>query len=113
LISLAKLAPEHGYQIKWVLAFPNSPQGTSEKLLSYAIEEMRSAGVVSATFGAGTKDSLDVIDNIKGIKAKLLSQVYQAIVSSISLTNKSRYRCAFAVFADAYVLAADLKTLFV
>ena len=113
MISLAKLAPEHGYQIKWALAFPNSPQGTSEKLLSYAIEEMRNAGVVSATFGAGAKDSLDVIDNIKGVKAKLLSQVYQAIVSSFSLTNKSRYRCAFAVFADAYVLAADLKTLFI
>ena len=92
LISLAKLSPEHGYQIKWALAFPDSPQGTSEYLLHHAIGIMRDAGVHTATFGAGAKDSLEVIDNIKGIKAKLLSQMYEAIVSSFSLTNKSRYR---------------------
>lgn len=59
---------------------------------------MRNAGVHRATFGAGAKDSLEVIDNIKGIKAKLLSQVYQAIVSSFSLTNKSRYRYVSSFF---------------
>jgi len=60
LISVAKLAPEHGYQIKWVLAFPNSPQGTSEGLLSYVIGKMRNAGIVMAIFGAGAKDTLEV-----------------------------------------------------
>lgn len=98
LISLAKLAPEHGYQIKWALAFPGSPQGTSEYLLSYVIKEMRDAGVRRATFGAGAKDSLEVVDNIKGIKAKLLSRTYQAIVNSFHLTNKSRYRYPFLSF---------------
>lgn len=92
MISLAKLAPRHGYQIKWALAFPDSPPGTSEFLLSRAIDEMRNAGVSVATFGAGAKDSIEVVDNIKGIKAKLLSEVYKAIVHSFSLTNKSRYR---------------------
>ncbi|KZP05302.1 aspartyl-tRNA synthetase cytoplasmic [Athelia psychrophila] len=108
LISLAKLAPEHGYQIKWALAFPDSPQGTSEYLLYHVIGVMRDAGVHSATFGAGAKDSLEVVDNIKGIKAKLLSQMYQAIVSSFSLTNKTRYREKFGTFQDdLYVCYPD------
>ncbi|KAF7979700.1 hypothetical protein HWV62_41034 [Athelia sp. TMB] len=108
LISLAKLSPEHGYQIKWALAFPGSPQGTSEYLLHHAISIMRDAGVHTATFGAGAKDSLEVIDNIKGIKAKLLSQMYEAIVSSFSLTNKSRYREKFGTFQDdLYVCYPD------
>jgi aspartyl-tRNA synthetase len=113
LISVAKLAPEHGYQIKWALAFPDSPQGASEKLLSYVIGEMRNAGVFCATFGAGAKDTLEVIDNIKGVKAKLLSQVYQAIVNSFSLTNKSRYRYIFSRSADSDRRVANCKGLWV
>lgn len=98
LVSLAKLAPAHGYQIKWALTFPGSPQGTSEYLISHVIEEMRNAGVTTATFGAGAKDTVEVIDNIKGIKAKLLSEVYRAIVSLFSLTNKSQYRYVVPIF---------------
>ena len=64
---------------------------------------MRNAGIVMATFGAGAKDTLEVIDNIGGVKAKLLSEVYQAIVRSFSLTNKSRYRCVFAIGVDFYI----------
>lgn len=46
---------------------------------------------------AGAKDPLEVIDNIKGVKAKLLEQVYPAVVSSFSLTNKPCYPYAFQV----------------
>jgi len=71
------------------------------------IDEMRNAGIVMATFGAGAKDTLEVIDNIGGVKAKLLSEVYQAIVRSFSLTNKSRYREKFGAFEDPlYTLIA-------
>jgi len=99
-LSLAKLAPEHGYQIKWCLAFPNSPQGTSEYLLHHVIGELRNAGVSVATFGCGAKDSIEVVDNIWGIKAKLLSEIYKSIVNMFHLTNKSRYREKFGAFED-------------
>jgi aspartyl-tRNA synthetase len=88
----------HGYQIKWALTFPR-PQGTSEYLISHVIEEMQNAGVTTANFGAGAKDTVEVIDNIKGINAKLLSEIYKAIVNLFSLTNKSQYRyVALSVF---------------
>jgi hypothetical protein len=63
------------------------------------IEGMRNAGVTTANFGAGAKDTVEVTDNIKVIKAKLLSEVYKVIVSLFSLTNKSQYRyVALSVF---------------
>jgi hypothetical protein len=86
-----------------VIAFPNSSQGASEKLLSYVIDEMRNTGIVMATFGAGAKDTLEVIDNIRGVEAKLMSQVYKAIVSSFYLANKSRYRFVFAICVNSCI----------
>ena len=56
---------------------------------------MQSEGVPVATFGAGAKDHLDVVDNIKGIESKLLSHLYNRIVHLFPLLNKSRYRYVF------------------
>ncbi|KZP07700.1 hypothetical protein FIBSPDRAFT_1052820 [Athelia psychrophila] len=61
---------EKNGKIKWALAFLDSPQRTSEYLLYHVIGVMRDAGVHSATFVTGAKGSLEVVDNIKGIRAK-------------------------------------------
>ena len=92
LVVLAKLSRENGYQIKWSLAFPESPPGTSEFLNSHVMEEMRKAGVYRATFGVGAADKMDPVENLSGFRTKALAEAYSPIVKAFHLTNKSDYR---------------------
>ena len=98
LVVLAKLSRENGYQIKWSLAFPESPPGTSEFLNSRVMEEMRKAGVFRATFGVGAADKMDPVENLSGFRTKALAEAYSPIVRAFHLTNKSDYRYVLFCF---------------
>lgn len=80
---LHQLAPQNGVQIKWCLSWPSSPGGTSEFLLHHAVELLLKEGIPKATFGAGARDKLVAADHIKGVKAKLLAEVYSGIVTTL------------------------------
>lgn len=104
LVVLAQLGKPNGYQIKWSLAFPGAPKGTSEYLLSHVMEEMQKAGVPTATFGVGASDTMKTVENLGGIRSKWLADAYGVIAKSFHLTNKSDYRRKFGVTEqDVYV----------
>lgn len=88
---LHQLAPQNGVQIKWCLGWPDSPSGTTEYLLHNAIEHLVKEGVAKATFGAGAREKLLVVDNIKGFKAKVLSEVYSGIVVRFPVSSPGRH----------------------
>jgi aspartyl-tRNA synthetase len=56
---------------------------------------------VTATFGAGVREAIEIVDNIKAVRAKFLSKLYNAIMSSFNLANKSRYRFVALVYSLA------------
>lgn len=101
LVVLAKLSQDHGYQIKWSLAFPDCPKGTSEYITYKAIEAMAKAGVNQATFGVGAAESLDAVDNVGALTAKALSKVYGGITQTFGLTRKSEFRRKFGATEEA------------
>jgi len=78
------------------------PQLASRNIRKASVlRDRRDAERCRGYFGADAKDTiLEVIDNIGGVKAKLLSQVYQAIISSSPLTNKPRYGEILGAFED-------------
>ena len=77
--------------------------GTSECLVHHVVCTLRDAGFVNATFGAGVREAIEIVDNIKAVRAKFLSAFYNAIVNSFNLANKSRYRFVvfITIFSDA------------
>lgn len=77
MIVLEQLAPEHGFQIKWSLMFPGAPNGTSEMLITTAMRALAEEGVTTATFGAGAKETLDVVNGIGATRGKILSHMYK------------------------------------
>ncbi|KAF8340653.1 uncharacterized protein EI90DRAFT_3285967 [Cantharellus anzutake] len=105
LVVLAQLAPQNGYQIKWSLAFPDSPPGTSEFLNSHVMEEMRKTGVSRATFGVGAADKMEAVENLSGFRTKALAEAYSSIAKAFHLTNKSDYRRKFGAIDEALYVA--------
>lgn len=89
---LAQLAPEHGWQIKYSLSFPDGPSGAIELLLSTAIETMGEAGCHSATFGTSAANHLGKGSHQSALKMKTLSAAYDAITSSFHLLTKPEFR---------------------
>jgi aspartyl-tRNA synthetase len=77
MIVLQQLAPEHGFQIKWCLMFPGAPSGTSEMLVTTAMKTLSEAGVRTATFGAGAKDTFEAVSGIGNTRGKVLAQMYK------------------------------------
>jgi len=92
---LHKLAPSHGYQIKFALDFPGSPNGAIEALIAKAIQSLSSAGVTTVTFGAGAMADIVVGSNMGGMKAKLLSKTYKTVIKQLKLVQKSEFREKF------------------
>ncbi|KAK7753945.1 aspartate--tRNA ligase dps1 [Diatrype stigma] len=95
LVVLHRLAPRHGFQIKFALDFPGSPSGSIEALISRAIQGLTAAGVQSVTFGAGATDDLAIGHNLNGIKAHLLSRTYRTVAQQLKLVAKSEFREKF------------------
>ncbi|KAK3315909.1 hypothetical protein B0H66DRAFT_479898 [Apodospora peruviana] len=100
LCILHKLSPQNGYQIKFALDFPGSPNGTIEALISAAIQSLAKAGVRNVTFGAGAMPDMVVGENMDGIRAKILSKTYKTIAQQLKLVAKSEFREKFGTQND-------------
>ncbi|KAI9720791.1 MAG: hypothetical protein M1812_002630 [Candelaria pacifica] len=92
LVVLAQLSPEHGYQVKYSLDFPDAPNGTIESITIHALQAAADAGASSVTFGGAASESLEPGHNIKGLRVKALSHSYRTITSNLHLLNKGEFR---------------------
>ena len=92
LVVLARLSPEHGFQVKWSLDFPGAPSGTIEHLILHVLERMRQAGVKQVTFGASAVDSLTAVHNLGGVHVRTLSRTYHTIATQLKLVQKGEFR---------------------
>ena len=97
---LHKLSPANGYQIKFALDFPGSPNGTIEALISAAIQMLAKSGIKNVTFGAGAMPEMVTGDNMNGVRAKILSQTYRTIAQQLKLVQKSEFREKFGTKND-------------
>jgi len=100
LVVLAQLAKQYGFQLKYSLDFPDAPGGTIEMILYEAIQNMGRAGVTSATFGGSAPPALVPVGKDWGIRIKLLSKTYSAIVKSFHLADRSGFREKFGAEGD-------------
>ncbi|KAJ4288759.1 aspartate--tRNA ligase dps1 [Collariella sp. IMI 366227] len=97
---LHRLSPANGYQIKFALDFPGSPNGTIEALISAAIQTLAKAGVQNVTFGAGALPEMVTGGNLDGIRARILSKTYGTIAKQLKLVQKSEFREKFGTRND-------------
>lgn len=96
LVVLAQLAPRNGWQVKWALDFPGSPNGTIEVLIEEAL------GAVSGpvTFGVGVSEKLVPGEHMGSARAKFLAKTYDTIVKSLGLARKAEFRQKFGVLGE-------------
>ena len=92
LVILAQLSPDHGWQVKFALDFPDAPSGAIEHLVMHALKAAAASGATSVTFGGGASERFTPGHNLKGARVKVLSKAYHAIASELHLTNKSEFR---------------------
>ncbi|KAK3349136.1 hypothetical protein B0T25DRAFT_236019 [Lasiosphaeria hispida] len=95
-----KLSPANGYQIKFALDFPGSPNGTIEALISAAIQSLAKAGIKNVTFGAGALPEMVTGGNLDGVRARILSRTYRTIAQQLKLVQKSEFREKFGTQND-------------
>ena len=96
LVVLHKLAPRHGWQVKWALDFPGAVNGAIEVLIQYALTCV--SGQV--TFGAGVSEKLTPGENLHGIRARFLATTYNSIVDSLGLRKKASFRSKFGALGE-------------
>lgn len=92
LCVMAQLSPEHGWQVKYALDFPNSPSGCAEAVIIHALKAAQTKGAKTATFGGGASSEFVAGHNMKGAKVKILSKAYHTIANDLKLTQKSEFR---------------------
>ena len=100
LVILALLSPEHGYQIKFSLDFPDAPSGSIEAINMHALTGLKAAGVPSCTYGGGASNNFLPSHNLKGAKVKMLAKAYRTIASELKLTQKSEFREKLGAYED-------------
>ena len=96
MVVLAQLSPEHGWQVKWALDFPNSVNGSIEVLVSRALGSVTG----NVTFGAGVSEKLVPGHHINGMRAKFLSRTYATVTNSLKLNKKAQFREKFGTVGD-------------
>lgn len=92
LVVMAQLSPEHGWQVKYSLDFPNAPNGTIELIVTHAMKLVAQAGAPSITFGAGATSDFKPAHNLKGTRVKVLSKTYHTVAAELKLNNKTEFR---------------------
>jgi len=92
LVIMAQLSPDHGWQVKFALDFPNAPSGSIEALVMHALKSAATGGATTVTFGGGAMNKFTPGHNLKGTRVKVLSKAYHAIATELKLTNKSEFR---------------------
>lgn len=96
MVVLARLAPRHGWQVKWALDFPNSVNGAIEVLIDFALASV--SGPV--TFGVGVSEKLTPGEHLHGIRARFLASTYSSIVDSLGLRRKADFRSKFGALGE-------------
>lgn len=89
LVVLAQLAPEHGYQVKWAMSFPDAPSGAIEMTIFHALD---SVGASPVTFGTAASPKLRAVSGLSGLAFRMLSRVYNNVVERTHLLNKGEFR---------------------
>ncbi|KAI3571814.1 hypothetical protein IWW34DRAFT_811556 [Fusarium oxysporum f. sp. albedinis] len=96
LVVLARLAPRHGWQVKWALDFPGAVNGAIEVLISHALSNVTG----QITFGAGVSEKLTPGKHVGGLRARFLAATYRSIVDSLGLRRKSTFRSKFGALGE-------------
>jgi aspartyl-tRNA synthetase len=96
MVVLHQLAPRHGWQVKWALDFPGSPNGAIEVTVEHALSTVPGA----VTFGVGVSDRLTPGEHLGGARARFLAKSYDAIVKSLGLGRKAEFREKFGVLGE-------------
>ena len=91
-VAMAQLSPDHGWQVKYSLDFPNAPGGSIEYIVTHALKVVAQGGASNVTFGGGASSKFTPGHNVKGTRVKVLSRAYHAIASELKLTNKTEFR---------------------
>jgi nondiscriminating aspartyl-tRNA synthetase len=91
-VAMAQLSPDHGWQVKYSLDFPNAPSGSIEHIVTHALKVVAQGGADTVTFGGGASSKFSPGHNVKGTRVKVLSKAYQAIATELKLTNKTEFR---------------------
>ncbi|OXM77849.1 aspartate-tRNA(Asn) ligase [Cryptococcus neoformans Bt63] len=97
LVVLARLAPSKGYQLKWALDFPGSPNGAIESTVQAALSAVPGEPV---TFGTAVSENLVTKHGIGGLRASFMERTYKSIIKSLSLDKKAGFREKFGVTGD-------------
>ena len=92
LVIMAQLSVEHGWQVKFALDFPGSPNGAIESCIIHALKAVQARGEKSATFGGAASNDFRTGYNLKGSKVKLLQRAYHTIATDLKLTQKTEFR---------------------
>jgi len=113
LVILTQLSPEHGYQVKWALDFPDAPSGSIEYAVMTALDVAAENGAKSVTFGAGARSSLSVEHGFENQKivVKTLEHSYQTIATELKLMNKSEFRAKMGAYEDPVYVCFGKGTL--
>lgn len=96
LVVLHKLAPRHGWQVKWALDFPGSVNGAIEVLIELALSSVTG----QVTFGVGVSEKMTPGENLHGIRARFLAATYNSIVDSLGLRRKASFRNKFGALGE-------------
>ncbi|KAF2869390.1 hypothetical protein BDV95DRAFT_577222 [Massariosphaeria phaeospora] len=99
-VAMAQLSPDHGWQVKFSLDFPNAPSGSIEYIVTHALKIVGQAGATNVTFGGGASSKFTPGHNVNGTKVKVLSKAYHAIANELKLTNKTEFREKLGAFDD-------------
>jgi len=99
-VAMAQLSPDHGWQVKYSLDFPNAPSGSIEQIVTHALKQVAGTGATSVTFGCGASPKFSPGHNVKGTRIKVLSRAYHAIVTELKLTNKTEFREKLGAVGD-------------
>lgn len=91
-VAMAQLSPDHGWQVKYSLDFPNAPGGAIEHSVIHALKVVAAGGATTVTFGGGASSKFTPGHNVGGAKVKVLSKAYHAIATELKLTNKTEFR---------------------
>ncbi|KPM43633.1 Aspartate--tRNA ligase, cytoplasmic [Neonectria ditissima] len=96
MVVLHRLAPRHGWQVKWALDFPGATNGAIEVLINHALTSVPG----KVTFGVGVSEKLKAGEHLHGIRARFLAATYRSIVDSLGLRRKASFRTKFGALGE-------------
>ncbi|TIB86658.1 hypothetical protein E3Q20_01586 [Wallemia mellicola] len=96
-VLILSLLKDQGYQIKNCTAFPDSPKGTSERLIVECLETLKKEDAHHVSFGISASDHMEPVHNLKGMRVSWLSGTYKSILKSTGIFRRADFRSKFNV----------------